>query len=29
MLTVHRTKASYKLTHGLGKTVKDKLKDKL
>ena len=28
MLTVHRTTASYKLTDGLGKTVKDTLKDK-
>ena len=27
-LKMHRTTACYKLTHGLGKTVKDKLKDK-
>ena len=26
---MHRTTASYKLTHRLGKTVKNKLKDKL
>ena len=28
-LTVHRTTASYKLIHGLVKTVKDRLKNKL